>query len=333
MTTLTAFDGGYNAIKALATNGRNSFFPSVIGEPVMGSGYGGIAPLSHTMSIEMDGGKTWLAGETALSESNYTSGRRDPGWVLSEPYRVLLCMALSDLHRSTTNTKMVTGLPIQDYERYAKQVQDTLSGRHTFRRNGGNWQTVTIDDVMVVTQPYGSLLDWVMADNGAVITSRVSTGTVGIVDIGGNTLNLLVTDAINEISKWTAGDGLGMLKALKAIAQDLRQVCPGFNPKAREVSQWLASGYYVYENADHDITPIAQPRLEPVIQAILNRMADVWDEPGRLGSVLLTGGGSMAIGRELKKRMSRIFPNVVIAENAHMANVRGYLKLARRMWG
>lgn len=332
MMTFTAFDGGYNAIKALATNGREAFFPSVVGEKAAGSGFDGIDPGEHTLSIELDDGTTWTAGGTALQESAYVSSRRDPGWVLSPSYRVLLCAALSELHKATTTTKIVTGLPLQDYATHSGKLADTLTGRHTFKRNGDNWQTITVEKTIVVTQPYGSLLDAALSDGGKILSNAFTTGIVGVADLGGNTLNLLCADSLNEIGRWTAGDGLGMLSALQAIGQAIRARSAGVNPKAREVSDWLAAGVYPFDKT-LDIVTLARPMLEPVIQAILAKMADVWTEPGRFGAVLLTGGGAMALGRALKERMDGVYPNVTIAESANFANVRGYLKLARRLWG
>lgn len=329
---LSAVDVGFNSVKALASNGRHVVFPSVVGterretfslEEVKRAG----------LTLTMGNGRTWSVGRTALERAAYSAGRRDPGWVRSEPYRVLVCAALSELHKGTTRTKIVSGLPLEDWAAYHEALSGVLVGDHRFRREGGNWQTVTVDEALVVTQPYGSLLDKALSPRGRILDNVFATATVAIADLGGNTLNLLVADALEEVGQWTQGDGLGLLRALDAIARDVHADCPGISPRAREVSGWLAAGVFPYKGEERKIGPYADRHLEPLVELVLNRLSEVWSEPGRYSAVLLTGGGAEALGGALKGRMNGLYANVGIARDAVFANVRGYLKLARKLWG
>ena len=328
---LTANDIGYNAVKALSTNGRRCVFPSVVGTPT-----------SQTFSIEqakrakmiitLEDGTSWPVGETALRQSAYTSGRRDPAWVLSDAWEVLLCAAFSELHQASVSTNVVTGLPLEDWRAWSDKLRAHLVGAHKFKRNGGSWQTITVNDALVITQAYGALLDQAMSETGRIIENAFSTGMVAVVDIGGNTLNLLVADCLEEIGQWTQGDGLGLLKALDAVARDIHTSHPGIRPKAREVAGWLAAGSFEIGGSKADIMPFAKPHLDPLAEMVINRLSEAWSEPGRFSAVLLTGGGSLALGSTLKAKMDGIYPNVTIANDAQFSNVRGYLKLARDMW-
>lgn len=331
MTTLTAMDVGYNAVKALATNGRVAHFPSVVGTPTQET-FSIAQTKQAKMTLSTLEGQTWPVGKTALRQSQYTTGRRDASWVLSDPWETLFCAALSELHKSTLSTKVVTGLPLEDWQAWASPLRENLIGEHTFKRNGGRWQTITVEEAFVITQPYGSLLDRAMSDTGAILNNNFATGTVAIADIGGNTLNLLVTDALEEIGRWTQGDDLGLLKALDSIARDIRSDHPDFQPKAHEVSGWLARGSFTYKGEERAIAPYARTHLEPLVQMILNRFSEAWPEPGRYSAVLLTGGGSLALGSALRARMNGVYPNVTVAPDAQFGNVRGYLKLARDLW-
>lgn len=330
MTVLTAVDVGFDSVKARATNGRNTMFPSVIGTPIMESGFS--MARKARMTIEM-GNECYPVGTTALNQSQYTTGRRDPGWVTSKAWHILFCAALSELHKSTVATSVVSGLPLEDWATWSDQLCKRILGEHTFRRNGGNWQTVTIKDAVCITQPYGSLLDQAMSDTGAILHNDFATGVVAVADIGGLTLNLLTTDALEEVGRWTVGDGLGLLKALDAIARDIRADCPNFAPKAHEVAEWLATGHFDYNSEQHDIGAYADNHLAPLVDMVLNRFSEAWPEPGRFNAVLLTGGGSLALGPSLKARMDGTYPNVTIARDAQKSNSKGYLKLARDLWG
>jgi len=331
MKTLSAIDIGYNAVKVMATNGRKGDFPSVVGTERRATFSLDEAKRS-ALTITMPNDQTWYVGHTALKKSDYVSGRRDPDWITQEPYHVLLCAALSELHKGSATTSVVTGLPIEHYTALAEKAREVFIGQHTFRRNGGRWQTVTIEDALVITQPYGSLLDLALADNGRILDNVFATGMVAIADLGGMTLNLLVADALEEVGRWTVGDGLGLLKALDAIARDIRTDHPGFSPKAREVAGWLAMGRFPYQGKELDIAPYAAPHLEPLVSLVLDRISEVWDEPARYAAVILTGGGSIALGPALRARMNGVFANVTLVQDAAFANARGYLRLARRLW-
>jgi len=329
---LTAIDNGFNFVKALSDNGRRALFPSVVGTPTRQT-YSIEQAKRARMVITFDDGTTWPVGETALRQSAYTSGRRDPGWVLSQAWEVLLCAAFSELHQARASTHVVTGLPLEDWEAWSEKLRGRLIGPHKFKRNDGAWQTVVVEDGCVITQVYGSLLDQAMSDSGRILTNAFSTGMVAVADIGGNTLGLLVADHLEEVGQWTQGDGLGLLKALDQVARDIHAAHPGIRPKAREVSQWLAAGTFAVDGKPVDIGPFAKPHLDPLAEMVVNRLSEVWSEPGRFSAVLLTGGGSLALGSTLKAKMAGVYPNVTIAANAQFSNCQGYLKLARDMWG
>jgi len=329
--TLSAIDIGYRGTKALATNGRVAHFASEVGiEQRKTFSLDEVQRVS--MIITTREGRTWYAGQTAIKNSERSAGRRDPEWVFEEAYKVLLYAALSELHKTTTTTSVVTGLPLEHYETLADKAREVFLGDHTFKRNGGRWQTVTVEEVFIVTQPYGSLLDLAMTETGRFLDNPFATGMVGIADIGGVTLNLLVTEALDEQGRWTQGDDLGLLKALDDVATDIKAACPGFKPKTREVAEWVAQGTFLYKGQQVDIAPYAKPHLEPLADTILNRVSEVWSEPGRYSAVLLTGGGAAILGAMLKARMSGVYANVTIAQDPVFGNVRGYLKLARRLW-
>jgi hypothetical protein len=333
MTTLTAIDIGYRGVKALATNGRQAHFPSEVGIETRKT-FSIEEAKREAMIITTREGKTWYAGQTAIKNSERSAGRRDPEWVFEEAYKVLFYAGLSELHKTTTATSVVSGLPLEHYTTLIdKGARDVFIGQHTFKRNGGRWQTVTVEDVFIMTQPYGSLLDLAMTDTGRFLDNPFATGTVGIADIGGVTLNLLVTDGLDEEGRWTWGGDLGLLEAIDEIAVNIRADCPKFKPKTREVAEWLAIGEFPYGDKTIDITPYATPHLEPLVETILNAISEVWSEPGRFSALLLTGGGAAILGAMLRARLVSDYTNVTIAHEPVFGNVRGYLKCARKLWG
>ena len=65
MTTCTGIDVGFHAVKALASNGREARFPSEVGMHQEGV-YSLEEAKRARMVIEMDGGREWSVGVTAL---------------------------------------------------------------------------------------------------------------------------------------------------------------------------------------------------------------------------------------------------------------------------
>jgi len=332
MISVTAADIGFNYVKGLVSNSdRRAFFPSVVGEPFAET-FSMSGARTARLTVTLDG-QVYPTGDTAMRQSKHAGGALNADWVLGQTWKVLFCAALSELHKASVETCVVVGLPLEDYGTLEARLTARLVGqRFTLKRNDGRQQTVTVKDAVCLTQPYGSLLDQAMDNGGHILSNPFATGLVGVCDLGGNTLNLLVCDALEERSQWTRGDGLGLLETLDDVARAIHQKYPTIEPKAREVSAWLAAGEFSYRGTKHDIMPIVKPFLDPLLDRILDRLAEVWREPGRFDAVLLTGGASVVLGRELKTRMDGVYPNVTVAQDAQWSNARGYLKFGLDFW-
>jgi PRTRC genetic system protein D len=328
---ITAIDLGYNYTKGLASGcDRQAFFPSQVGSMPTGHYSFDVANDGEVVFVKgLSGASAWAYGNMALSGSPYSSGDLSPDWIYTPQYHVLLCAALGALHKSTIETNLVTGLPIEHFNRYEAGLRNQLSGAHTFKQT--RWQTVTVNEIVVVTQPYGAAFDVAMDGQGRLI-GELANGVLGIADIGGNTLNLLAIDKLREIGQWSKGDGLGLLKALSSIAEAVAASCFGMNPKPREVSQWVMQGYFEHRGNKVDIAPFADAVLAPVVDMIVARMGDVWTEPGRFRAIVLSGGGAAALGKAIVKSAARMHDRFIVLEDPLFANVRGYLKLGKRLW-
>ena len=331
MTTLVAHDGGFSAVKIKDDQEHRASFPSVTGSPIQRSNF---ELEANGITMIENGGTLYPVGETALMHSSYATGSRDSAWVTSNQWMRLFKAGLSELFTAPyTKVKMVTGLPVYDWEDYKDKVRDNLVGEVAFHRLGRERQLVNIEDCVVTTQPYGSLIAKGMDVNGRSLHNVWSDGYVGVADIGGHTVNFLTVNALREIERLTSSDEFGLLAALDSVRDSIRHDLKRLNPDTHEVSEWLAQGWFKYQGERVDIQKYAQPYMLPLIEIIMGRINAAWPESGRFDAVLLTGGGSSALGRYLKARMSGSFANVHVMEDARWGNVEGYLRLARRMWG
>lgn len=327
---IVGLDVGYSAVKGLCGE-RRCLFPAVVGTPAPEGAFS----MFHNQKLlaVSDNGKFTPVGETALLQSNYATGRRDPEWVLSEDWLTLFQAALSELVTVPAATvQLVTGLPVGDWRRFAKPLKERLLAQFSFRRAGRGMQTITIADVLVVTQPYGSLLDMALGPAGEILNNVWSgDGLVGVIDIGGNTMNMLVTQRFEEVSRMTASVEFGLLHALDEVCDVLRQQFPHFSPATHEVSEWLAGGMFRYGGQEQQLWPYAEPFLMPLVELIQSKVAEKWTQAGRFEAVLLTGGGAAILGRYLRPCL-REFASVTLASNSRWANVQGYYKFGLREW-
>lgn len=325
---LIGIDVGYSAVKALDGE-KSCLFPSVVGTPVPQATFA-IRRDQKALAVSGNGHYTPV-GETALLQSRYVSGRRDPDWVLGQEWLALFETALSEFCTAPlTQVKLVTGLPVGDWNQFEEQLRGKLQQTFAFRRVWREQQRVEVKDVIVVTQPYGALLDMALGKEGQILHNEWSESRVGIVDIGGNTMNLLAVKAFEEITHLTVSDQFGLLHALDEVRDHLKRSFSRFSPETHEVSEWLALGSFRHGGKDYDIWPYAEPYLSPLIDLVMVKLNDVWPESGRFDAVLLSGGGAAVLGRYLKSRMAGTFANVAIGADPRWANVRGYHKLALR---
>jgi len=333
MSNIIAVDVGYSAVKGLAGGTERVLFPSVVGTPVPESRFS-IKRNQRALAVTGNGHYVPV-GDTALLQSRYVAGRKDPEWVLGAEWMTLFQCALSELISTPyARVNLVTGLPIGDWNTYADRLHARLAKQtFAFQRIGREKQRVEIEQVIIVTQPYGALLDMALDSRGAIIDNDWANRRIGIVDIGGNTLNLLTVQAFEEVTQLTTSDTFGLLRALDGVRDSLKANFTRFDPDTHEVSEWLVRGMFRQGGKEHDLWPYAEPFLTPLIDLLLTKIYDVWPEAGRFDSLLLSGGGAAILGQKLQERMRSEFANVTIATDPRWANTRGYHKLALREFG
>jgi len=330
--TVIAVDVGYSAVKGIA-GAERVLFPSLVGTPVPESRFS-IKRNQRALAVTGNGHYVPV-GDTALLQSRYAAGRKDPEWVLGAEWLTLFQCALSELVTTPfARISLVTGLPVGDWNAFNDQLYDRLAHQtFAFRRIGRDKQRVEVENVIVVTQPYGALLDMALDGSGKILDDVWSNRRVGIVDIGGNTLNLLTVQAFEEVTQLTTSDTFGLLRALDGVRDSLKANFKRFDPDTHEVSEWLVSGLFRQGGKEHQLWPYAEPFLAPLIDLVLTKIYDTWPEAGRFDALLLSGGGAAILGQRLQERMRGEFANVAIAADPRWANVRGYYKLALREFG
>lgn len=329
MSTCVGSDVGFSSVKTVTVTNRH-LMPSVVGTPQPHKTFSALS--NGDLIISINDGRMRPLGETALIQSTHTTGRRDASWVMSEMWLYLFVGGLISVlepKRDFHKLRVVTGLPVSDWAAYHEKLKRKLKHvEFTVSQQGRSDKEIFIDEISVCTQPYGTFAGKILRLDGTLVNNQYAHGQTGIIDIGGNTINFLTIVESQEVPRYTESSEFGLLHTLESVRDDIRSTYPRLMPSTHEVSEWIAQGYFRAFGEEVDVMPFAQPHLEPLVDVVMDKIDNTWPQAARFDNVVLTGGGSAAIGNFLGERLG--FANVEIESDSRWANANGYLKLAKR---
>ena len=322
-------DVGFGHVKTVTANGLDDF-PAVVA-PYEAEGFGLPAAFgSGTRSGLRYRGGTYLVGTEALRWSARRWVSLDRDWVGSEVYRVL---ALTALHRRVPHpgaeVRLVTGLPVGDLDRHGEGVRAALVGHHTIERlpSGEPWE-VTVAEVRVMPQPFGTLLALVLDDAGDLRDPTLGRGRLGIIDIGFRTTDYLTVDGLTTLSSRSLSRNTGMVDVLLDVSRAI-QSHYGLALDPHEVDEAVLRGTICLSGQDVRIQPMLDPLLEDHAKALAGHATMLWGRGQALQAILVTGGGGQLLGPHL----ASLGPHVRVVPNARVQNAIGYYRYGRRLVG
>lgn len=322
-----AIDVGYSHTKG-ATDGKRAIFPSVLGEVQQSHLDLDLADRNGYVQIETEAG-TWFVGDAALEQSGLKTRRQDRAWIQTPEYKALLLTGITELTQATGITvELVTGLPVA-YFADRDMLKAELMAVHQVRRAGrGFGQRIEVRDVVVLPQGLAAVLSEALSENGKIKPGPVAEGTVGLVDVGGHTVNVATFTELREIARQTASIDAGLWGPLTEIGKRVNAAYPGQELRGHEIAEAIKRGTIRHYGEDRDISGIAQDVLRPFARQILAEASQVWGNAARLDVLLVAGGGAEVVGPALLAEYS----HARVVEDPQWANVNGYLRFARRHW-
>jgi plasmid segregation protein ParM len=323
-----AIDIGYSHTKG-ASDGRRTLFPSVWGEVQQSHLDLDLATRNGYLQIETGDG-TWFVGDAAIEQSGLQSRRQDRNWILTPEYRALVLAAITELtNASGIALRMVTGLPVGYFGDRARVIEQ-LKGIHQVRRAGRRHaQRIDISDVVVLPQGLAAVLSEALDDHGKVKPGPVAEGTVGLIDIGGHTVNVATFTELREVARQTASIDAGMWGPIVEIGKRINNAFPGQELRGHDVVEAVKRGTIRHYGEERDISGIARDVLKPFARKIVDEASQVWGSAARLDVLLIAGGGAEVVGATLEAE----YPHARVVGNPQWANAEGYLKFGRRHFG
>jgi plasmid segregation protein ParM len=319
-------DVGYSATKAVAGPERLVTFPSVVGTPdrsrfVVGGEDGHIV-------LDLPGDGTWLVGEGAVTQSRFVDRREDRGWIAGDAYRRLMLAGFTQLTTATfCDLVVVTGLPVAFYSADKDALRDRFLGQHRVTREGRRAQLFQVTDCRVIPQPFGALLAEALNNHGKIVNHDLATGSVGVIDIGGNTTNLLSVNRLAEIGRETASVNLGAWDVARAVRDHLADRCPGLELRDHQVIDAVVKRAVKYFGAPVDLGAVIDATIEPMADQVIAQATQLWNGAAGLDAIIVAGGGALLLGPYLRQA----FPHVRVVDNPVFANALGYWRFAQRL--
>jgi len=319
-------DVGYDSVKAIGGEDRRVTFPSVVGTP-------------ETARISLNGSdaRTIIllqpshvsVGSEAVSQSRFLTRLEDRDWITTDVWYSLAMAALSEITAATlVELDLVAGLPVSFFNEQHTLVRDRLLGEHRVQRKDRRAQVFRVKNIRVITQPMGTFLASVMDKSGRIIDESLAKGPVGVVDVGGKTTNLSMIEGLTENSQ-SFSINAGGWDVMRYVRDWLSNECPKLDLRDTEVAQAIKDQQVGYFD---EIISLASPihvAATALADQITGAATQLWNGGAGLRAILVTGGGAHLVG----KHLCRKWRHARVVDDPVFANVSGYWKLARRVWG
>jgi plasmid segregation protein ParM len=328
-------DVGFGGVKARSAPIKLDYC-SVVGEfaPVkFSSGMEGATDPTQSIAIEYNN-KRWYVGPAALKQTT-PRATIEQNRTVTEEGQVLLLSALGLLSRES-QANLVVGLPVMHYSDLKDQYIQQASGTHIF-----NYLTLTgeikekraisIKNVKVLPQPFGTVFDTILDDEGKPKDKRLAAKNIGVIDIGYNTLDLLRADALQYINKRsTSFSEMGMFSAYRELSNLLFHEFKVEIPPEK-LEPIVQRGILSLHGRNHPIEMYKRKAFQATADSIISRIKSIWTDAWQLDTIVLAGGGSIVLGDYLLGNSD--FPQMELSSDPLYSNVNGYYKCACVTWG
>ena len=318
---IAGIDIGYNAVKAFTEKNGFSSFPSIVGSPDA-AGFSARGDSDEPIEIN---GVAFRYGKSALIHSAMPTRQEDRNWIQSEQYVQLFGACLHELFNKSAEVRVVTGLPIKFMADSAK-LHKSICQKYEILFSGKRKTFVVHEDSLVVPQPFGTILHVAMDNDGDFADAELMLSRIGIIDIGGKTTNFLYTEAMQEVGFQSESIDAGGWDIARAVGDFITEEFPDLELRDHEIAEAISNGYVRVFGKVHDITHITLPIINRMVSQIVGQATTLWNRGGRIDRLLITGGGSLMLGRQVSEAYGH--GNTILVDGPVSANAKGYYKFA-----
>jgi len=330
-------DIGFGFTKA--TNGKEMLvFKSIFGEATdiqfREHLLSAASPEEH-LHIELEG-ESFFVGELAERQSHVRSFTLDQNQFITNFAKTMAMTALSKLASTNKTVSLVTGLPVSFYRRHREELSGLLLGAHslvTLDASGARHEmSVTVKQVRVIPQPFGSLFNLMMGDTAELSDKRYVQEKIGVVDVGFRTTDYTVSDKTKYSGRGSGSSESGIARAFGMIAAKLLEKT-GVDVELYRMYDAVARGSIKIRGRTIDLQPLTEEAFSKLASAIATEVDRLWADDWDIDLIVVTGGGGAVLAPYLEPLLSGEVLGVDPTADSRLNNVRGYWKYGRNVWG
>jgi plasmid segregation protein ParM len=334
---VVGIDIGFGFTKA--SNGKDTLiFKSIFGEAtdiqfrehLLSSGN----PEEH-LHIELEG-ESFFVGELAERQSHVRSFTLDQNQFITNFAKIMAMAALSRMVSANDSVNLVTGLPVSFYRRHREELSGLLLGAHslvTLDANGArNEIPMTVKQVRVIPQPFGSLFNLMMGDTAELSDKRYVQDKIGVVDIGFRTTDYTISDKTKYSGRGSASSESGIARAFAMIATKLLEQT-GVDVELYRMYDAVAHGSIKIRGKTIDLRALTEDAFSKLASAIATEVDRLWADDWDIDLIVVTGGGGAVLAPYLEPLLSGEVLALDPTADSRLNNVRGYWKYGRNVWG
>lgn len=290
-------------------------------------------PVDH-LHLEMEEGD-FFVGELAERQSLDRYFTLDQNDFVARFIKVLTLAGLSTLVERNEPVRLVTGLPVSQYKRHRKRIARILNEAHDFtvvdpeetRRD----TVIRIQDVRVVPQPFGTVLDLMLNDIGEVSDGRFLKQKIGIIDVGFRTCDFTIADRAHYAERGSGTTDYGISRAFTSIAKRIDEMT-GVGVEIYRLYEAVDEGVVKIRGRSVDIRKLVNQAFTQLSKVIANEANRLWADDWDMDEIVLTGGGGRVLAPYLAPQLMGEVCTVDPGRDLRFNNVRGYHKYAMRLW-
>ncbi len=328
-------DLGYGFNKIL-TSSKEIVIPSVIGE---GRKLKFDTNMSKTGELDniraITNGKEYFVGDLANRQSDvvYFSMDEKKINIDSIPSLVMIgtSLFLSQQGKEDTTVNIVSGLPVTYYGNHKDDLLGAIKQNHkiSVSLNGKDYTRINIkvDEVKIIPQPLGTVFNELLNDEGKIENKDITKMNIGTIDIGFKTSDFAVVNKLEYIDRLSKSSTTAMGTADQIIADKIRDEF-GVDKPIYQLDDIIRKGYISISGKSYDLREIKEHAFKAVANKIISEISVLWPNLWELDLILVSGGGAPALMEYLKGYIS----TAKLVDDSQLANARGYLKLANKLW-
>lgn len=250
----------------------------------------------------------------AITGKGLSSGGRNSKRYFTKEYLVELLIAVTKV-TNEMSVDIVLPLPCEDYKNKGllDEIRQHLLGKYKIKVNDVN-RLIHVNSIRFISQPYGTLVDYLFDREGKLIESRAKYKYV-ICDIGSGTTDIICTDGV-RLEK-VIGCNIGCMDIMNRYLDNINSTRTDIKITRDDITGNFKSHIEKYEEI-YDFTDELNRAKLSVVNEIKTFINDSGIDMMLYDRILYCGGGSILLEKDLiTQKNEKLYPN------AQKSNARG----------